>query len=100
MRRDTVLDIIQAHQPELEELGVVSVSLFGSVARNEATEDSDIDVAVRLVTGPHGFAYFDRLDRIESRLRELLGRQVDVVPEPAPAARIQRAIDQDRYLAF
>jgi len=100
MRRDTVLDIIQSHQSELEQLGVTSLSLFGSVARNKATEDSDIDVAVRLAAGPHGFAYFGRLDQIESRLRELLGRRVDVVPEPAPATRIQRAIDQDRYLAF
>ena len=100
MKRDTVLGIIQRHQAEFEGLGVVSLSLFGSTARDEATEESDIDVAVRLVEGPHGFAYFGRLDRIEARLSELLGRPVDVVPEPAPAARIQKAIDQDRYLAF
>lgn len=100
MNRDAALAIIKRHQAELEELGVLSLSLFGSAARNEATDDSDIDVAVRLAEGPHGFAYFARLDRIEVRLSELLGRRVDVVPEPAPARRIQKAIEQDRRLAF
>jgi uncharacterized protein len=100
MNRDAVLAIIKRHQAELRELGVLSLSLFGSAARNEAGEDSDVDVAVRLADGPHGFAYFARLDRIEARLSELLGCRVDVVTEPAPARRIQRAIEQDRRLAF
>jgi uncharacterized protein len=100
MNRDAALAIIKRHQAELRELGVISLSLFGSAARNEAGDDSDVDVAVRLAEGPHGFAYFARLDRIEARLGELLGRRVDVVTEPAPARRIQRAIEQDRRLAF
>jgi uncharacterized protein len=100
MNRDAALAIIKRHQAELRELGVISLSLFGSAARNEAGDDSDVDVAVRLSEGPHGFAYFARLDRIEARLGELLGRRVDVVTEPAPARRIQRAIEQDRRLAF
>jgi predicted nucleotidyltransferase len=100
MNRDAALAIIKRHQAELRELGVLSLSLFGSAARNEAGDDSDIDVAVSLAEGAHGFAYFGRLDRIEARLSELLGRRVDVVKEPAPARRIQRAIEQDRRLAF
>ena len=100
MNRDATLALIRRHQAELTELGVLSLSLFGSMARNEATEGSDIDVAVRLLEGPHGFSYFARLDRIEARLRELLGRRVDVVPEPAPARRVQMAIERDRRLAF
>jgi hypothetical protein len=100
MNREAALAIIKRHQAELKELGVLSLSLFGSTARDETTDNSDIDIAVRLSEGPHGFAYFARLDRIEARLSELLGRQVDVVPEPAPAQRIQKAIERDRRLAF
>ena len=100
MNRDTALAILKRHQAELSDLGVVSLSLFGSAARNEATEAPDIDIAVRLSEGPHGFAYFARLDQIEARLSALLGRRVDVVPEPAPAQRIQSAIERDRRLAF
>ena len=100
MNRDAALRIIRQHESELKALGIESLSLFGSMARGEAADTSDVDVAVRLREGPHGFAYFGRLDRIEARLREILGRPVDVVPEPARAARIQLAIERDRILAY
>jgi predicted nucleotidyltransferase len=100
MNRDAALAIIKRHQAELVGLGVLSLSLFGSTARNEASDGSDVDIAVRLSEGPHGFAYFARLERIEALLSELLGRPVDVVPEPAAAERIQSVIERDRHLAF
>jgi predicted nucleotidyltransferase len=100
MDRDTAIAILKRHEAELRKLGVVSLSLFGSAARDEAADESDIDIAVRLAEGPHGFAYFARLDRIEARLSALLTWRVDIVPEPAPAQRIQTAIERDRCLAF
>ena len=100
MNRDTALIILKRHESELKALGVASLSLFGSTARNEASGLSDVDVAVRLIDAPHGFAYFSRIDTIEARLSQILGRPVDLVPEPARAPRIQQAIEQDRCLAF
>ncbi len=72
-RRDEVLALLAAHKAELEELGVRSISIFGSVARDEAGPDSDVDVIVEL-SRPMGFAFFE----IERYLEELLGRKVDV----------------------
>ncbi|HEY9794888.1 MAG TPA: nucleotidyltransferase domain-containing protein [Leptolyngbyaceae cyanobacterium] len=43
MRRDEVLAIVKAHQAPLQELGVKSLDLFGSVALDEARPDSDVD---------------------------------------------------------
>ena len=100
MKTDTALAIIKRNEAELRKLGILSLSLFGSAARDQATEESDVDIAVKLPEGPHGFAYFDRLDHIEARLSELLGLQIDLVAEPAAARRIQAAIEQDRRLAF
>jgi predicted nucleotidyltransferase len=100
MDKDTVIATLKRHETELKRLGVVSLSLFGSTARGEATEDSDIDLAVTLGDVPHGFAYFGRLDEIERRVSRILKRRVDVVPEPAAKPRIQRAIEQDRVRAF
>ena len=100
MDRDAAINIIRRHEPELRRLGVVSLSLFGSTARNTATKVSDIDVAVRLKDPPRGFAYIGHLDAIEARLSQVLGRPVDLVPEPAPAPRIQQAIELDRCHAF
>jgi predicted nucleotidyltransferase len=44
MKRDEVLAILDAHREELQKLGVKSLSLFGSVARDEAHADSDVDL--------------------------------------------------------
>jgi hypothetical protein len=79
---------------------VISLSLFGSTARNEAARRSDVDVAVRLEHIEGGFAYFGRLDDIQRRLSEILGSRVDLIAEPAVTPQIQEEIDRDRWLAF
>ncbi|MEP1057222.1 nucleotidyltransferase family protein [Phormidium sp. FACHB-592] len=43
MKRDEVLSLVAAHQEELKQLGVKSLDLFGSVARDEARPESDVD---------------------------------------------------------
>ena len=44
MRRDEVFRILSEHWAELEQAGVRSLACFGSVARDEAGEDSNIDI--------------------------------------------------------
>ena len=47
MNREEVLDILRTHKPTLaERFGVMDLALFGSFARDEATERSDVDVLV------------------------------------------------------
>ncbi len=46
MKRDEVLAILAVHREQLQELGVKSLELFGSVARDEARPDSDVDFLV------------------------------------------------------
>ena len=47
MNREEVLDILRTHKPTLaERFGVTDLALFGSFARDEATERSDVDVLV------------------------------------------------------
>jgi len=75
MRRDTVIEVIRAHVGDLRALGVGSLSLFGSVARDEARPDSDIDVLVELER-PSGLL---GLMRIRFFLEDLLSTRVDVV---------------------
>jgi uncharacterized protein len=100
MRRDDALAILKAHAPELRKLGVVRLSLFGSTARDEASTNSDIDVAVDLEDIPGGFATFARLDLIKHRLADLLHAPVDVIPEPSYPGPLKAAIDRDRCLVF
>ena len=47
MQRDHVLKILAVHRDELrQQFGVKSLALFGSVARGEATETSDVDLLI------------------------------------------------------
>src|SRR5947207_11859165 len=91
MRRDEVLTILKAQQPRLRaEFGVTSLALFGSVARDEAGPDSDVDLLVEF-DRPTG--YFG-LVRLQLFLQEVLGRAVDLgTPgslRPALRERVRR----------
>jgi predicted nucleotidyltransferase len=67
-RRDEIVDAAARH-------GVRNVRVFGSVARGEDTEESDVDLLVDLDPGVGMFA----IGALESELEEMLGREVDVV---------------------
>jgi uncharacterized protein len=79
MLRDQIIDVLSQHAEELRALGAVSIGLFGSVARGEEHKDSDVDILVEL-RRPAGYL---TLARIQLRLEELLGREVDLVPRKA-----------------
>lgn len=75
------------------ESGAREVRVFGSVARGEEREDSDVDVLVVLEPGR---SLLD-LARLELRLERLLGRPVDVfteasLREPVRATALREAI--------
>jgi uncharacterized protein len=98
--RNTVIASLKQHQAELTELGIVSLSIIGSIAREEATSASDVDLAATLTPGRRGFAHLERMDQLRERLGKMLGCAVDVIEEPSPLLRVQRAIERDRVLAF
>lgn len=98
--REELIRLLRSHEAELRAAGIESLSLFGSVARNE-TVANDLDVAVRLEPSfsKPGLDYFSRLDDLEKRLSEILGCPVDVVEEPVRKQRFQLEIDRDRAVA-
>lgn len=102
MDKDRAIAIVRAHEAELRAAGVESLSIFGSVARGDATEGSDVDVTVRLSpeVSQGGFAYFGRLDDLARRLEEILGCSVDLLAEPVGKHSLREAIDREAALAF
>ncbi len=82
------LEILRHHQKELQEAGVKSLKLFGSVVRGEARADSDIDILVEF-SRPIGLLAFVRL---KNRLAELLGRPVDLVTPEALKPQLREGI--------
>jgi len=75
MNRETVLQIISRLMPQLRGYGIQSLALFGSVARNEATAESDVDVLVDFAVPVTFDNYFD----VKFLLEDTLGCKVDLV---------------------
>ena len=102
MDREQAKATLKAVEPALRALGVLSASIFGSVARGDVGPDSDIDVVVRLSDdfSQGGFDYFARLDDLQKHLSSMLGCRVDVIEEPVRKPQLQAEIDRDRDLAF
>lgn len=69
MRKDDVLKLLTEHKPELvSRFGVKRLALFGSTVRDEATDDSDVDVLVEFEGGENYRNYFDLLFYLEDNL--------------------------------
>jgi len=79
MTKDQALDILAAHSSEIRRLGAESISLFGSVARGDASEDSDVDLLVEFEQTV-GLLTFCRL---RLYLEDILGCRVDLVTPDA-----------------
>jgi len=66
MTRDEALAILRREKPRLaERYGVKQIGLFGSVARNEATKDSDVDIIID-VPITDAWEYFSLVDEIKT----------------------------------
>jgi Predicted nucleotidyltransferases len=94
--RTEVLDSLRSLKDELRErYHVERIALFGSYAREEQGEGSDIDVLVEF--GP-GADLFDFVG-LSQYLEEKLGSGVDVVPEAALRPEIRGQVTRDLLFA-
>lgn len=71
---------LSAVAPAIRALGVVRLALFGSVLRNQARPDSDVDFLVQF--GP-GLKTFDHFEALAELLEHELGRPVELVTTEA-----------------
>ena len=92
MNRDDVLDILRTHKPTLaERFGVTELALFGSFARDEANDESDVDVLVRY-DGPATLrSYFG----VQFYIEDLLGRRVDLVTHKALRSEFRPYVERE-----
>ena len=74
--KNEIIFFLQTHKDELaQRFGVVSLGLFGSYARGEAREDSDIDIAIELRPENKSLSNFFSIRRY---LEEQFGKKVDL----------------------
>jgi uncharacterized protein len=92
MKREAVIQILLAHESDLRtQFGVRSLALFGSVARGEATEASDVDLLVEF-NRPTG--YFG-LIVLQEHLEDLFGCKVDLGTPRSLKPRLRARVLQE-----
>ena len=75
MGKKEIIQVLRDYKKEFaEQYGILTIGVFGSVAREEAGEDSDVDVVIR-ISKPDLFM----LVGIKNELEERLHRPVDIV---------------------
>ena len=102
MTKDEIIAKLLEYRAELEAAGAEHVALFGSVARGDHTNQSDIDVLVKLSepVRQSGFGYFGALADLKNMIESFTGRAVDVLPEPIQKDRLRRNVERERIIAF
>ena len=92
MNRDEVLDTLRAHKPVLaERFGVSRLALFGSFARDQATEFSDVDILVSFDCPATSKSYFG----VQFYIEDLLGRRVDLVTDNALRSEFRPYVERE-----
>lgn len=92
MNRSQALQLLREHMPALaDEYDVRSLALFGSMSRDEASADSDIDILVSFDGPATSARYFG----VQFYLEDLLGRSVDLVTDKALRPELKPYVERE-----
>ncbi len=92
MTRAEVLERLRVHRPTLaERFGVVELAVFGSFARDEATDESDLDILVKFNGPATSRTYFG----VQFYIEDLLDRQVDLVTDKALRSEFRPYVERE-----
>ena len=96
MKRSQVLELVRSHQTQLQKLGVISLDLFGSVARDQANSQSDVDILVELEESIGFFEFF----RIKHYLEDVLECPIDLGTADALKEHLREPILEEAIRVF
>ena len=92
MNKQVVLKQLTDNSEEIRQrFSVKAISIFGSIARDEASDNSDVDVLVVFDQK----ANFDGFMELKFYLEDLLGAGVDLVTDKALRPQVRQAIEQE-----
>lgn len=88
--KDQILQLINQNKETLRRFGVRRIGLFGSFARNQSTDASDLDFLVELERKT-----FDAYIGLKSFLESLFSRRVDLVLSESLKPRLRQKVFQE-----
>jgi predicted nucleotidyltransferase len=97
MDRTAAMTRLREHEAELRRLGVQSLYLFGSTARDEAGPESDVDLFFDYERGKFGL--FQLMDVKEAAAR-ILGRKTDIMTRDSLHRALRQNIEADALRVF
>jgi uncharacterized protein len=95
---DHVVGVLRAQQAVLARMSVLHAAVFGSVARGDNRDDSDVDVMVEV--DPAKVATIFDLGEVQQSLEEWLGRPVDVARRDRLRPHVAAEAEQEAVNAF
>jgi predicted nucleotidyltransferase len=96
--KDEALRVLREHKSELKARGIRRAAIFGSVSRNEARSDSDLDILIE-IDDPARLTVFDYV-RLKRAVAELFPGRVDVVNIADLKGHVGSSARRDAVYAF
>jgi uncharacterized protein len=97
MKRDEALHRLRQHEVDLKRLGIEHLYMFGSTARDEAGEDSDIDLFFDHEKGKLGL--FELMD-VKERTDSILGHKAEIMTRNSLHPRLRKRIEESAVFVF
>jgi uncharacterized protein len=97
MERDDVIAKLRAHEADLQQIGVARLYLFGSVARQDARPDSDVDLFFD--TDNARFSLIELVD-VQDRVSDILGTETDVMTRASLHPMLRDRIEAEALRVF
>jgi uncharacterized protein len=97
MKRDEAIKLLRPHEVDLHRLGVERLYLFGSTARDEAEDGSDVDLFFDHEKGKLGL--FELMD-LKDRASSILGQNADIMTRRSLHPRLRKRIEDSAILVF
>ena len=80
LKRDDILDYLKKHKDFFcEKFNIEKIGIFGSYARNEQTEKSDIDIIIEMPRGTEDI--FEKKELLRDLLKEHFHKKIDICRE-------------------
>jgi predicted nucleotidyltransferase len=97
MKRDDAISRLQRHEADLKRLGVRRLYMFGSTARGEATDESDVDLFFDYEKGE--LCLFDLMD-VKAYTADILGREADIMTRDSLHRTLRQGVEDSAVRVF
>lgn len=97
MKRLEAIKLLKSHEAELKQLGIVHLYMFGSMARDQTSKGSDVDLFFDHARGALGL--YGLMD-IKDHARKILGRPTDIMTRSSLHPALREEIEASAVRVF